>query len=197
MQYTDKDNDNLADEKGANGSDVNNDIIEIAEHASGENSGEDSATIVELEQQKLLDLEAKVAELKDLFIRSQAEVQNIKKRSIDEVKKARDYAISSFAKDIVTVKDYLEMALKDESGDVNNIKTGVDLTLKQLVQIFERQMIKEINTNIKDKLDPHLHQAMQTVEQDGFEPNTIVSIMQKGYMLNDRVIRPAMVVVAK
>ena len=103
----------------------------------------------------------------------------------------------SFAKDVVVVKDYLEMALKDESGNFNAIKTGVDLTLKQLIQTFERQYVKTIEPEMGNKLDPHLHQAVSTEEVDGQTPNTIVKIMQKGYTLNDRVIRPAMVVVAK
>jgi molecular chaperone GrpE len=149
------------------------------------------------EQTNITELELKVAELKDLYVRSQAEIQNMQRRTQDELKKSRDYAIASFAKDLVVVKDYLEMALKDQSGNFEAIKTGVDLTLKQLIQVFERQLIKEINPTPKDKLDPHLHQAMNSVESDGQESNTVVSVMQKGYMLNDRVLRPAMVVVAK
>lgn len=158
----------------------------------------DSLESVELEEKKqITELEEKVSAMKDLYLRSQAEVQNVQRRSAEEVKKARDYAITSFAKDIVVVKDYLEMALKDQSGNFEAIKTGVDLTLKQLVQIFERQMIKEISPSADDKLDPHLHQAMNAVDVEGKEPNTIVEVMQKGYILNERVIRPAMVIVVK
>ncbi len=149
------------------------------------------------ETDKINELEQKVAELKDLYVRSQAEMQNAQRRNNEEVKKARDYAIASFAKDMVIVKDYLEMALKDTSGNFDAIKTGVDLTLKQLVQIFERQQIKEVCPNPKDKLDPHLHQAMTSVETEGAEPNTIIDVMQKGYVLNERVLRPAMVTVTK
>lgn len=148
-------------------------------------------------EHKIAELEQKVNELTDLYIRAQAEMQNIQRRSNDEVKKARDYAISNFAKDIIIVRDYLEMALKDQSGNFEAIKTGVDLTLKQMIQIFERQMIKEINPKAKDKLDPHLHQAMTTIEEEGAEPNTIIDVMQKGYILNERVLRPAMVTVTK
>lgn len=149
------------------------------------------------ETKQIGELEQKITQLKDLYVRSQAEIQNIQKRSSDEVKKARDYAISSFAKDIIVVRDYLEMALKDNTADVKTIKTGVELTLKQLIQVFERHLIKEIATSPKDKLDPHLHQAVQTIEVADFEPNTIVDIMQKGYLLSERVLRPAMVTVAK
>ena len=158
----------------------------------------DKLSSIELEEKmQIVELEKKVAEMKDLYMRSQAEIQNAQRRSHDEVKKARDYAIVSFAKDIVVVKDYLEMALKDQSGNFEAIKTGVDLTLKQLIQIFEKQMIKDINPISCDKLDPHLHQAMNSIEVEGQEPNTIVDVMQKGYMLNERVLRPAMVTVSK
>lgn len=142
-------------------------------------------------------LEQKVAELKDMYIRAQAEMQNKDRRNIEEIKKARDYAISSFATDLVVVKDYLEMALKDQSGNFEMLKMGVDLTLKQLVQVFEGHKIKTIEPKVGDKLDPHSHQAMNTVEAEGQEPNTVVSIMQKGYSLNERVLRPAMVTVSK
>lgn len=170
----------------------------ISNTDAGESNVTDGLSGIEKEEAKqLAELETKVNELKDLYVRSQAEIQNIQRRSQDEIKKARDYAISSFAKDIVVVKDYLEMALKDESGNFEAIKTGVDLTLKQLIQVFERQYIKEIEPKANDKLDPHLHQAMSTEEVENQESNTIVKVMQKGYMLNERVIRPAMVVVAK
>lgn len=148
-------------------------------------------------EDKIVELEAKIAELKDLYVRSQAEIQNVQRRSIEDVKKARDFAFSSFAKDVVVVKDYLEMALADTTGNIDTIKTGVDLTLKQLVQIFDSNAIKEIKPNSGDKLDPHLHQAMNSIEAEGQESNSIVSVMQKGYVLNSRVLRPAMVVVAK
>ena len=164
-------------------------------HAPEENAHavEDVAT----PESKIVELEQKVAELKDMYVRSQADIQNIQRRNQDEQKKTRDYAISSFAKDLVAVKDYLEMALKDESGNFEMLKMGVDLTLKQLVQVFEGHKIKDITPKAGDKLDPHQHQAMNAVEVEGQEPNTIVSVMQKGYVLNDRVLRPAMVTVAK
>lgn len=142
-------------------------------------------------------LEQKITELKDMYVRSQAEIQNIQRRNQEEQKKTREYAISSFAKDLVAVKDYLEMALKDESGNFEMMKMGVDLTLKQLVQVFEGHKIKEITPKSGDKLDPNLHQAMDAVEVEGQDSNTIVKVMQKGYVLNDRVLRPAMVTVAK
>jgi len=148
-------------------------------------------------QTQIANLEKELANLNDLYVRSQAEIQNIQRRSVEDIKKARDYAFSSFAKDVVVIKDYLEMALADQSGNIDTLKTGVDLTLKQVVQIFERNYIKEICPATGDKLDPHLHQAMNSVDAEGQEANSIVSIMQKGYTLNNRVLRPAMVVIAK
>ena len=134
---------------------------------------------------------------KDNNLRLMAEMQNTQRRSQDEIKKARDYAISNFAKEIITVKDYLEMALKDQSGNFDMLKMGVDLTLQQVVKVFEAQQIKEINPQPKGRLDANLHQAMSAVEEHEQESNTVISVMQKGYMLNGRVLRAAMVTVAK
>ncbi|RTL02269.1 MAG: nucleotide exchange factor GrpE [Proteobacteria bacterium] len=157
-------------------------------------------TVEETQQEEVSQLEKlqqELNELKDNNLRLIAEMQNAQRRSQDEVKKARDYAISNFAREIVTVKDYLEMALKDQSGNFDMLKMGVDLTLQQLVKVFETQQIKEINPQVKEKLDANLHQAMSVVEEHEQESNTIVSVMQKGYMLNGRVLRAAMVTVAK
>ncbi|MBP9742281.1 MAG: nucleotide exchange factor GrpE [Burkholderiales bacterium] len=146
---------------------------------------------------KIKNLEQQLADAKDVYVRSQAEMQNTHKRNQEELKKTREYAISTFAKDLVAVKDYLEMALKDESGNFEMLKMGVDLTLKQLIQVFDNHKIKEITPKVLDKLDPHLHQAIETVEIEGQEANTVVKVMQKGYSLNERILRPAMVTVAK
>ena len=142
-------------------------------------------------------LELEVAELKDDKLRMLAEMQNVQRRSQEEVKKARDYAISNFAREVITVRDYLEMALKDQSGNFEMLKMGVDLTLQQLIKIFDAQQIKEISPQAKEKLDANLHQAMSTVDEHEQDSNTIVAVMQKGYMLNGRVLRAAMVTVAK
>lgn len=153
--------------------------------------------IVQDEISQLDKLQQELAELKDTNLRLIAEMQNAQRRAQEEVKKARDYAISNFAKEIVVVKDYLEMALKDQSGNFDMLKMGVDLTLQQVVKVFEAQQVKEINPQPKDKLDANLHQAMSAVEEHEQEPNTVVSVMQKGYILNGRVLRAAMVTVAK
>lgn len=164
---------------------------------SGENITENLEEIIKEEIDQFAKLEAELADLKDNNLRLVAEMQNAQRRNQDEVKKARDYAISNFAKEIITVKDYLEMALKDQSGNFEMLKMGVDLTLQQLVKVFEAQQVKEINPQPKEKLDANLHQAMNVVEEHQQEPNTIVAVMQKGYLLNGRVLRAAMVSVAK
>ena len=152
-------------------------------------------TAVETDQ--IATLEQELSELKDNNLRLIAEMQNTARRAQEEAKKSRDYAIANFAKEIITIKDYLEMALKDQSGNFEMLKMGVDLTLQQLVKVFEAQQIKDINPQPQDKLDANLHQAMSVVDEHQQEANTIVAVMQKGYILNARVLRPAMVTVAK
>jgi molecular chaperone GrpE len=167
------------------------------ENQNAENFTEVLEEIVQEETNQVLKLEQELAELKDTNLRLIAEMQNTQRRGAEETKKARDYAISNFAKEIITVKDYLEMALKDQSGNFEMLKMGVDLTLQQLIKVFEAHQIKDINPQAKEKLDANLHQAMSVVEEHEQETNTIVSVMQKGYLLNGRVLRPAMVTVAK
>ena len=176
---------------------VNNDNVQQKTVNDETFSNESNFEATSSEEDRLTQLEQQVHELNDKYVRSQAEIQNLQRRHLDEQKKTREYAISSFAKDLVAVKDYLEMALKDETGNFETLKMGVDLTLKQLIQVFDSQKIKEVTPKAGDKLDPHQHQAMSTEEVEGQESNTIVTVMQKGYLLHDRVLRPAMVTVAK
>ncbi|MCS3806362.1 molecular chaperone GrpE [Chromobacterium alkanivorans] len=147
-------------------------------------------------EQQIAALDAEVAELKDALLRARADLENQRRRSQEDVAAAHKYAISKFAGELVSVKDYLEMALLDQSGQIDTLKMGVDMTLKQLVSAFDKAQIKDIAPLAGDKLDPHQHQAMSAEEADA-EPNTIVRVMQKGYQISDRVLRPAMVVVAK
>ncbi len=185
----------MSDEKTAH--DNNDNELLNEDEIMNESSEELEVDATGNNEDRLEQLEKQVVELNDKYVRSQAEMQNLHRRHQDEQKKTREYAISSFAKELVAVKDYLEMALKDETGNFEMLKMGVDLTLKQLVQVFEGQKITEVTPKAGDKLDPHKHQAMNTVESEGQEPNTIISVMQKGYVLHDRVLRPAMVTVAK
>lgn len=140
-------------------------------------------------------LEQELAETKDQYLRALAEQENLRRRAQEDVAAAHKYAIGKFLQEILPVKDSLEMALMDQSGQFDSLKFGVDLTLKQLVAAFDKAQIREINP-LGEKLDPHHHQAMSMEESDA-EAGTIVRVMQKGYLVTDRVLRPAMVVVAK
>lgn len=176
-------------------------------HTSSENQGAqpdntqqaaDQATpeveIMPSLEELLKQAELQAAEHHDAWLRAKAEADNIRRRSAEEVQAAQKFAVTKFATEMLSVKDSLEMALKDTSS-IESIQAGVDLTLKQLVSVFERFQLAEINP-VGEKLDPHKHQAISVVPADA-EPNTVVSVMQKGYLLGERVIRPAMVVVAK
>lgn len=159
----------------------------------GEQSQPQADSMPSLEE-LLKQAELQAAEHHDAWLRAKAEADNIRRRSAEEVQSAQKYAVTRFATELLAVKDSLEMALKDTSS-IESIQAGVDLTLKQLVSAFEKFQLSEINP-VGEKLDPHKHQAISVVPADA-EPNTVVSVMQKGYQLADRVIRPAMVVVAK
>ncbi|WP_028454190.1 nucleotide exchange factor GrpE [Chitinilyticum litopenaei] len=126
---------------------------------------------------------------------ARAEGENIRRRSIEEIDKARKFAVEKFARELLGVKDAMEMALLDNSGNFEAMKMGVDLTHKALVSAFEKFELKDIAPAVGDKLDPNLHQAISAVPADQ-EANTVVTVMQKGYTLAGRVLRPAMVIVA-
>lgn len=172
-------------------------VLAAEDNADGGNFTEMLEELVHEETSQVARLAAEVAELKDTNLRLIAEMQNTQRRGQDETKKAREYAISNFSKEIITIKDYLEMALKDQSGNFDMLKMGVDLTLQQLTKVFEAHQIKEISPQVEEKLDANLHQAMSIVEEHQQQSNTIVSVLQKGYILNGRVLRAAMVTVAK
>ncbi|MBV8665374.1 MAG: nucleotide exchange factor GrpE [Burkholderiaceae bacterium] len=140
-------------------------------------------------------LEAKVAELQSAVLYARADTENVRRRAQDDVAAAHKYSVGKFATELLIVKDCLEMALKDNSS-IENIKMGVDMTLRNLSGAFDKFAVKEIDPQPGEKLDPNRHQAMSAVESDQ-EANTVVSVMQKGYVIAERVLRPAMVVVAK
>ena len=131
----------------------------------------------------------------DAWLRAKAETENVRKRAQIDVANAHKYALESFAQELLPVRDSLEAALDSENSTVESLRSGVELTLKQLNTAFEKANIKEINP-LGETLDPHKHQAMTTVESDA-APNSIVSVFQKGYELNDRLVRPALDSVAK
>jgi len=131
----------------------------------------------------------------DAWLRARAEADNIRKRAQAEIASAHKFAVESFASELLAVKDSLEAALGTENASVESMKSGVELTLKQLRGVFEKFSLSEIDP-AGQKFDPHRHQAITMVESDA-EPNTVVQVLQKGYLLHDRVIRPALVTVAK
>ncbi len=144
----------------------------------------------------LAQLEAKVLELQDAFMRAKAEGENIRRRAQEDISKAHKFAIESFAESLVPVKDSLEMGLKVETPTVESIKEGVEMTLKQLNAAFEKNRLMEISPQQGDKLDPMKHQAISMVPADQ-DANTIVTVLQKGYTIADRLLRPALVTVAQ
>ncbi|MCB1932884.1 MAG: nucleotide exchange factor GrpE [Candidatus Accumulibacter sp.] len=139
--------------------------------------------------------ELKAAEHHDAWLRTKAETENVRRRAQEDIAKAAKFAIERFARELLPVKDSLEIALATETQSVESLRSGTEVTLKQLVAAFEKSALLEINP-VGEKFDPNLHQAISVVESPQ-EPNTVVSVLQKGYLLTDRVLRPAMVVVAR
>lgn len=131
----------------------------------------------------------------DAWLRAKAEADNVRKRAQTDIANAYKYALEGFASDLLAVRDSLEAALASGNAATDALRSGVELTLKQLTSAFEKFSIKEINP-LGEKFDPHRHQGIGVVEADA-EPNSVVSVLQKGYSLNDRVIRPALVTIAK
>lgn len=145
-------------------------------------------------------VEAALAEQRDSVLRAQAEVQNMRRRCEADVEKAHKFALEKFSTELLTVIDNLERALEavgDAEGDsVKALKEGVELTLKGFLETCEKFSITPLNPE-GEPFDPQQHQAMSMVPNPDVEPNTVVAVVQKGYLLNDRVIRPAMVMVSK
>lgn len=156
---------------------------------------ESEAGIVADLEKLLAETQAKVAEHHDAFLRAKAETDNVRRRAAEDVQKAHKFGVERMAEALVAVKDSLDAALSVENATVEAYKTGVELTGKQLSAVFEKFSIVEVNP-VGQKFDPNRHQAIASVESDQ-EPNTVVTVMQKGFVLHDRVLRPALVTVAK
>ena len=139
--------------------------------------------------------ELKAAEHHDAWLRAKAETENVRRRAQDDITKASKFAGEKFAAALLPVKDSLEAALAIDNQTLEKLKEGVELTLRQLVAAFESQGLTEDNP-INQRFDPNRHQAISAIEADA-EPNTVINVLQKGYLLHERVIRPAMVVVSK
>jgi molecular chaperone GrpE len=147
-------------------------------------------------EEQLAIAEAKASEMQDAYLRAKAEGENIRRRAQEDIAKAHKFAIESFAESMVPVKDSLEMALKVETPSVESLKEGVEMTLKQLTAAFEKNRLLEVMPAVGDKLDPMKHQAVSMVPAEQ-EANTVVNVLQKGYMIADRLLRPAIVTVAQ
>jgi molecular chaperone GrpE len=143
----------------------------------------------------LKEAEDEAARLKDAWLRCKAETDNVRKQAQNDLTKAHKYAIERFAQELLTVRDALELALATPNATIEALKDGVELTLKNLKAAFDKERIVEIDP-VGQKYDPHRHQAMTLIDS-GEPPGTIVQVFQKGYLLNDRVLRPALVAVAR
>ncbi len=160
----------------------------------GAPAGEQVETMPSLEE-LLKQAELAAEEHHDAWLRAKADAENIRKRSQIEVANAHKYAVENFSGQLLAVKDSLEAALAIETATLESLKSGVELTLKQLAAAFEKSGIGEIDP-LGEKFDPHKHQAISMLEADA-EPNTVVTVLQKGYQLHERILRPALVMVAK
>ena len=139
---------------------------------------------------------ARADQYQDQFLRAKAEAENVRRRGPEDVAKAHKFAIESFAEALVPVADSLEKALQSDDAAPEAMRQGVELTLKQLLAAFAKGNLKEIDP-AGQKFDPHFHQAIATVPADGVPPNHVVSVLQKGWTIADRVLRPALVTVAQ
>ena len=177
-------------------------IENAATEASAEYFSAESATpftspeqrIEELEK-ALTDAEAKATESYDQFVRTKAEMENIRRRSAEDVLKAQKFGVEKIADALLAVKDSMDAALVVESPSVESFKTGVELTARQLANVFEKFSIVEVNPT-GEKFDPTKHQSIAALESEQ-APNTVINVMQKGYLLHERILRPALVTVAK
>ena len=163
--------------------------------ANTEPAAANAAEVMPSLEDMIKEAERKAQEHYDAWMYAKAEGENIRRRAVDDVGKAQKFAVERFSNEMLAVKDSLEAGLAVETATVESFKSGMELTLKQLSSVFEKFNISEINP-VGEKLDPHKHQAITMVDSD--QPvNTVVSVMQKGYTLNDRVLRPALVLVSK
>ena len=164
------------------------------EHSAGTAPfGADESTLTP--EQRLVDLEARLANMSDAYLRAKAEAENVRRRAEEETSKARKFAIEGFAESLLPVRDSLEAAIALPNATNEQLLEGVQATLRQLTQALERNKVLPIQPPVGTRFDPHQHQAISMVpaEQD---PNTVVTVLQKGYLIAERVLRPALVTVA-
>jgi len=146
-------------------------------------------------QADLADLQAKSAELADQYLRAKADVENARRRAEDEVAKSRKFALEGFADSLLPVIDSLEAGLAIKDAKLEQIREGAQATLRQLLAALERNKVIAINPEAGSKFDPHQHQAISVVPSE-HEANSVVTVLQKGYLISERVLRPALVTVS-
>lgn len=165
--------------------------------AANESMAGTSAAANDTELQAALDeARLKASEHYDLYLRARAEAENTRRRAQDDVSKAHKFAVESFAEGLVPVIDSLEKALEAASSSNDSLREGIEITLRQLRSAFEKNRLTEINP-LGEKFDPHRHQAVSVVPAEGVPPNHVVTVLQKGWMIADRMLRPALVTVAQ
>jgi molecular chaperone GrpE len=166
----------------------------LPEDAAQPAAGEPTAAALNPEN-KIAELEGRLAEMSDAYLRAKAEVENVRRRADEDIAKARKFAVEGFAEAMLPVMDSLEAAIATPSASVDTVLEGVHATRRQLSSALERNKVIEINPAAGTKFDPHQHQAISMVpaEQDA---NTVVTVLQKGFLIADRVLRPALVTVA-
>lgn len=158
--------------------------------------GDQSAAELGTFQPQFLEAQKKIVELTDQYLRAVADADNVRRRAQEDVAKAHKYALEKFSQELLGVKDSLEMALATEKQTLDTLLTGVQMTLRQLSSVFEKCGIAEINP-VGEVFDPKYHQAISTQETTDQPNNGVVQVLQKGYCLGDRVLRPALVIVAQ
>jgi len=172
-------------------------VLPIGESAAEETESTTETTVDNTPslEDMIRQAELKAEEHHDAWLRAKAETENVRRRAQEDIAKASKFAVERFAGELLAVKDSLEAALAAEASSAEAMRAGTELTLKQLVAAFEKSKLTEVNP-VGEKFDPHFHQAISMVEANQ-EPNTVVTVLQKGYLLADRVLRPALVMVAK
>lgn len=181
----------------------NEQVEEELTGATGENPGaEENEATAGGEESEVVALKAQVQEFQDQMLRSQAEMQNVRRRAEIDVEKAHKYALEKFVKELLPVVDSLEKAVESTAGSedagelVASIREGVEMTLGLLMSSLKKFNVEQLDP-VGEPFDPQCHEAMSMVPAPGAEPNSVVAVVQKGYLLNERLVRPAMVVVAK
>lgn len=156
----------------------------------------EEATLPEVELDPVAALEEQVGQLKDQLLRNHAEMENVRRRAAEDVSKAHKFSIERFANELLPVQESLEKALADNTADVATLREGVELTQKQLTNALEKNGVLAIDPK-GEKFDPHYHQAISMIPAPDQTPNTVIEVLQKGYKIADRVLRPALVIVAQ